>query len=170
MRLKQSQMFLQERPREAHCSHVAQVQQAVSSTDGRTWGHICTHHCWQSEWLHKGCCRWKDSGMGRCASARCGWQKPAAKPHCEAPLLKAQCQAALLTQNSQTRRAEGSVKAKVAIPPAGSAHLSLGEQNHVQKSMFSKVITQVFPSEVLTEVLSMLRTRLPNGKCPHGGF
>lgn len=108
-------------------------------------GHICTHHCWQSEWLHRGHCRWKDSGMGGCARARCGWQEPATKPHCEAPLLKAQGQAALLTHISHTRRAEGSVSAKVAIPPEGSAHLSLGKQNHVQKSMFSKVITQSVP-------------------------
>lgn len=53
---------------------------------------------------------------GRCASARCGWQEPATKPHGEAPLLTAQCQAALLTQNSHARRAERSVNAKVAIP------------------------------------------------------
>lgn len=116
MRLKQSQMFLQEIPCKAHCSHAAQVQQAVSNTDGRTWGHICTHHCWQSKWLHRSRCRWKDSGTGRCASARCGWQEPATKPHGEAPLLTAQCQAALLTQNSHARRAERSVNAKVAIP------------------------------------------------------
>lgn len=66
--------------------------------------------------------------------------------------------------------AEGRRCAKVAVLLAAGAHLSLGKHDCVQKSMFFKGITQVFLSEVLTEVLSMLRTGMPNGKCPHGGF
>lgn len=88
--------------------------------------------------------------------------------HCGAP--PARCQAAWITESGHGREAEGWVSAKVAVPPAGRAHLRLGKPSRVQKRTLSTVITQVFLSEVLTEVLSMLRTGLPNGKSPHGGF
>lgn len=115
-------------------------------------------------------CRWKDSGTDRQVCQRQVWvARPAAKPHGEAPLLTAQCQAALLTQNSHARRAERQWMPKWQYPqrqcPPKSGKMKLCSEINVLK-----VITQVFPSEVLTEVLSMLRTRLSNGKCPHGGF
>lgn len=71
---------------------------------------------------------------------------------------------------TRKKKVKGRVNAKVAVPLADSTHLSLGTQSCVQKSMLLQVITQVFLPKVLTEVLSMLRTGLPNGKCPHGGF
>lgn len=61
----------QKKDPKAQCSHMAQVQCAVSSTDGRTQGHICTHHCWQSKRLHRSCCRWKNLGTGRCGRCQC---------------------------------------------------------------------------------------------------
>lgn len=68
---KRRAKWFQKKDFKAHHSHVAQVQYAVSSTDGRTQGHICTHYCWQSKGLHRSCYRWKDLGIGRC-----GWQEP----------------------------------------------------------------------------------------------
>lgn len=155
----------------AHQRHVTRVQCAVSDTDGRTRGHICPCHHWQSKGWQRNCYRWKDLGTGMCGrcSARCGWQEPMTNI-AEVSPLTACCQTALLAGNSRRRGTESRTCAKVVVPMAGSAHLSLGKHNCVQKSMFFKVITQVFLSEVLTEVLSMLRTGLPNGKCPHGGF
>lgn len=104
------------------------------------------------------------AGVGG-ASARYGWQEPMISITERLPCL---LHGARL--HCSQKMAKDRVSTDTAAPPAGSNRLSLGQQSCVQESMLFRVTTQVFLSEVLTEVVSALRTGRPNGKCPHGGF
>lgn len=162
-------MTPEERP-QSPSQYVAWVQHAVSSTDGRTQATSAPTVAGKAKGSNRSCNRWKDLGTGRCGWCQGQvWVAGAGEEHhSEAPLLTARCQAALSQKTG--RGVKHRVGAKVAIPSAGRTHLSPEKKNYVQKSMFSKVIRQVCLSEVLTQVLSMLKTGPPNGKCPRGGF
>lgn len=109
---------------------------------------------------------WEVPAPGVGSRSQCFTSLQGSPAHCTVPGIRAH-------RAQPQRRGQGP---KVGCVPKWQysqqpvTHLSLGKHNCVQKSMFFKGITQVFLSEVLTEVLSMLRTGLPNGKCPHGGF